>query len=96
MVAGSLRQHLPDVTNRTGLCQSNAAGELGYEIRADPGVSRNTHRIEVEADAARFSMTIESVPSAENPRTGRLTPLSVIATLRGLVSTLRVGTRAGR
>ena len=62
------------------------------EIWADPGVTRNSHSIEVEADAARFSMTIESVPSAENPRTGRLTPLSVVATLRGLVSTLRVGT----
>ena len=62
------------------------------EIWADPGVTRNSHSIVVEADAARFSMTIESVPSAENPRTGRLTPLSVIATLRGLVGALRVGT----
>ncbi len=62
------------------------------EIWADPGVTRNSHSIAVEADAARFSMTIESVPSADNPRTGRLTPLSVIATLRDLVSPLRVGT----
>jgi aspartate dehydrogenase len=36
-------------------------------------------------------MTIENVPSAENPRTGRITPLSVIAALRGLVATLKVG-----
>jgi aspartate dehydrogenase len=62
------------------------------EIWADPMVSRNTHRIEVEAEAARFNMTIEGVPSLGNPRTGRLTPLSVIATLRGLVDTLKVGT----
>jgi len=61
------------------------------EIWADPTVTRNTHSITVEADAARFTMTIENVPS-ENPRTGRLTPLSVIACLRGLVSTLKVGT----
>jgi aspartate dehydrogenase len=61
------------------------------EIWADPSLARNTHRIEVEADTARFSMTIENVPSAENPRTGRLTPLSVIACLRGLTGTLRVG-----
>ncbi|HXP29684.1 MAG TPA: aspartate dehydrogenase [Stellaceae bacterium] len=61
------------------------------EIWADPTIERNTHRIEVEADSARFQMTIENVPS-ENPRTGRLTPLSVIACLRGLVSPLRVGT----
>jgi aspartate dehydrogenase len=36
-------------------------------------------------------MTVENVPSAENPKTGRLTPLSVLACLRGLVSTLKVG-----
>jgi aspartate dehydrogenase len=62
------------------------------EIWADPSVVRNTHRIEVEAAAARFSMTIENVPPEENPRTGRLTPLSVIATLRRLVAPLQVGT----
>ena len=60
------------------------------EIWADPTVSRNTHTVTVEADAARFTMTIENVPS-ENPRTGKLTPLSVLATLRGLVDPMRVG-----
>jgi aspartate dehydrogenase len=61
------------------------------EVWADPTVTRNTHRIEVDADTARFSMTIENVPS-ENPRTGKIVALSVIATLRGLVSELKVGT----
>jgi aspartate dehydrogenase len=60
------------------------------EIWADPTVDRNTHTIEVEADSARFRMTIENVPS-ENPRTGRITALSVIACLKGLVAPLRVG-----
>ncbi len=60
------------------------------EIWADPACERNTHTIEVEADSTRFSMTIENVPS-ENPRTGRITALSVIACLRGLVAPLRVG-----
>jgi len=60
------------------------------EIWADPNISRNIHHIEVEADSARFSMTIENVPS-ENPRTGKITALSAIACLRGLVSTLKVG-----
>jgi aspartate dehydrogenase len=61
------------------------------EIWADPGIERNTHRIDVDADAARLSMTIENVPSAENPRTGRITALSVVAALRGLVAALKVG-----
>jgi len=62
------------------------------EIWADPAVTRNTHTIEVDADSASFTMTIENVPSVENPATGQITPLSVIAALRGLVAPLRVGT----
>jgi aspartate dehydrogenase len=61
------------------------------EIWADPALTRNTHRIDVDADTARFSMAIEGIPS-ENPRTGRIVPLSVIAALRGLVAELKVGT----
>ncbi|MPZ55551.1 MAG: aspartate dehydrogenase [Rhizobiales bacterium] len=61
------------------------------EIWADPAIDRNTHRIEVDADVARFSMTIEGIPSA-NPRTGRIVAPSAVAALRGLVSTLKVGT----
>jgi aspartate dehydrogenase len=61
------------------------------EIWADPTVTRNVHRIEVESDSARFSMAIENIPS-ENPRTGRITALSVIAYLRKQRASLRVGT----
>ena len=61
------------------------------EIWADPALTRNTHRIEVDADTARFSMAIEGIPS-ENPRTGRIVPLSVIAALRGLVAEVKIGT----
>ena len=62
------------------------------EIWADPAVDRNIHRIEVEADAARLTFQIENVPSLENPRTGRLTPLSVVALLKKLSSPLAIGT----
>ena len=62
------------------------------QIWADPTVERNTHNIVVEADSARFELKIENVPSEENPRTGKIVVLSVIATLRRLVGTLVVGT----
>lgn len=61
------------------------------QIWADPSVRRNVHRIEVEADSARFSMSIENIPS-ENPKTGLITALSVIALLRKQRATLCVGT----
>lgn len=62
------------------------------EIWADPEVDRNIHRIEVVADSVRLAMQIENVPSLENPKTGRLTPLSVIALLKKLSSPLAIGT----
>jgi aspartate dehydrogenase len=60
-------------------------------IWADPGVTRNIHTVRVDSDAARLTMTVENVPSEANPRTGKLTALSVLACLRGLSSTLKVG-----
>jgi aspartate dehydrogenase len=61
------------------------------DIWADPAVTRNCHTIEVDADSARFTMTIENIPS-ENPKTGRITALSTLAALRRLHAPLRVGT----
>jgi len=49
------------------------------EIWADPSIDRNTHSIQVEADSARMELKIENVPSKENPRTGRIVALSIIA-----------------
>jgi aspartate dehydrogenase len=67
------------------------ADRTRVEIWADPTVTRNTHRIEVDSDSARFAMSIENIPS-ENPKTGKITALSVIACLRKLRAPLRIGT----
>lgn len=61
------------------------------EIWADPTVTRNTHTIEVDSDSARLTMTIENIPS-ENPKTGRIVAQSVVAMLRKMQGSLRVGT----
>ena len=61
------------------------------DIYADPSKTRNCHAIEVDADSASFTLSIENVPS-ENPKTGRIVALSVLATLRKLAAPLRVGT----
>jgi aspartate dehydrogenase len=61
------------------------------EIWADPTIERNCHTIEVDSDSARFTLAIENIPS-ENPKTGRITALSVLAALRKLHAPLRAGT----
>jgi aspartate dehydrogenase len=61
------------------------------EIWADPTVVRNTHTITVDSDSAKFTMTIENIPS-ENPKTGRIVAQSVTALLRKMTSSFVVGT----
>jgi len=61
------------------------------EIWADPTVVRNTHTIKVKSDSADLTMKIENIPTEENPKTGKITPLSVISTLRRLVAPVVIG-----
>jgi aspartate dehydrogenase len=61
------------------------------EVWADPDLTRNTHVVEVDSDSARLELRIENIPS-ENPATGRLTALSVLALLRKQRAPLRIGT----
>jgi aspartate dehydrogenase len=62
------------------------------EVWADPSATRNIHEIDIEAEVVRFSARIEGIPSPDNPRTGLMTPQSVLACLARLVAPLRVGT----
>jgi len=68
------------------------ADRTTLEIWADPTIDRNIQHFEVDADSASFSATIRNIPSEANPRTGRITALSVIAALRSLTAPFRVGT----
>lgn len=61
------------------------------EIWADPTIERNTHTIRVRSDSSDLTMTIASIPSLENPRTGKVTALSAVAALRRLTAPLVVG-----
>lgn len=61
------------------------------EIWAVPGLEQNVQELSVRSDSADFDLRLSSRPLPENPRTGSLTPKSVIATLRSLTHHLRVG-----
>jgi aspartate dehydrogenase len=56
-----------------------------------PGGTHNMHDIEVVGEFGRLTTHIENVPSATNPRTGKLSYLSAIAMLRELTSPLQCG-----
>ena len=68
------------------------ADKTNLEIWADPNLKRNTHKVQVNSDSAVFEMSIQNVQTPENPGTGKITSLSVIACLRGLKSSFKIGT----
>jgi aspartate dehydrogenase len=60
-------------------------------IIADPGIA--THQVEIDAKGAfgSFRFAEDVIPSAENPKTGRLVAMAMVKTVRQLRSTLVVG-----
>jgi aspartate dehydrogenase len=60
-------------------------------ISAVPGLTRNCHDIEVEGEFGLLHVHLENVPS-ENPKTGRLTALSMLRALDDAADQVRVGT----
>jgi aspartate dehydrogenase len=60
-------------------------------ILAVPGLKRNCHDVEVEGEFGRLVVHVENVPS-ENPRTGRLTALSIIRSVQDAADSVRIGT----
>jgi aspartate dehydrogenase len=95
--AGSARQAAQGFPANLNVAAALALAGIGpdrteVEIWADPTVAHNTHTIEVRSDSSDFTMTIRNIPTPENPRTGRITALSVIATLERLTAPLVVGT----
>ena len=60
-------------------------------IMAVPGLKRNCHEIDMEGEFGKLHMRIENIPT-ENPRTGRLTVMSIIRTLQGITDPIQIGT----
>ena len=61
-------------------------------IYVDPTVTYNTHEIVVEGEFGKLSAKIENVPTSTNPKSGVISALSVLATIKKIVSHLKVGT----
>ena len=59
-------------------------------ILAVPGLTRNCHDIEIEGEFGRLHVHIENVPT-ENPKTGKLTVLSIIRAVQDVVDPVRIG-----
>jgi aspartate dehydrogenase len=95
--AGSAREAIKGFPANVNVAVALSLAGIGpdkttVEIWADPAATRNTHTIEVLSDSSDFTMTIAGRPTLENPATGKITALSVIAALRRLTAPLVIGT----
>lgn len=93
---GDARRAVGELPKNINVAATVALAGVGFEstlvrVISDPGVSRNTHEIEVEGQSGRLVVRAENLPDPENPRTSRNAYLSLIATLRRLASTAVVG-----
>jgi aspartate dehydrogenase len=93
--AGSAREAIKGFPANVNVAVALSLAGIGpdktqVEVWADPHSQRNT--IGVTSDSSDFTMTISGRPTAETPATGRITPLSALATLRRLTAPLVVGT----
>ena len=94
--AGSAREAIAGFPANVNVAVALSLAGIGpdrtqVEVWADPAVTRNTHTVRVTSDSSDLTMTIENIPDTDNPRTGRITALSVLAALRRLTSPLVVG-----
>ncbi|MEM7060236.1 MAG: aspartate dehydrogenase [Pseudomonadota bacterium] len=62
------------------------------EVWADPSVDRNHQSVKAVSNSGECEMHIRNIPTEENPRTGRITALSVIACLQRMTAPMVAGT----
>jgi aspartate dehydrogenase len=60
-------------------------------VVADPSIDRNQHEVVAEGAFGTLRFEIRNIPSAENPRTGRLVAMSVLHALRKRQAVLVIG-----
>lgn len=61
-------------------------------VIASPKVFKNVHEIRIESDAADISTRTENILHPDNPKTSYLAVLSAIATLKGILEPIKIGT----
>jgi aspartate dehydrogenase len=61
------------------------------EVWADPTIDRNIQSVTISSDSGEAMMTMNNIPSEENPRTGRIVANSVITALQRLTAPLVAG-----
>ena len=62
------------------------------KIIVSPSINRNIHEIQISGSFGTITTKTENVPSPDNPKTSFLAALSAVATLKNVVSNIKIGT----
>jgi aspartate dehydrogenase len=94
---GNAREGVPHFPQNVNIAAVLSMAGIGFErtrlkVVADPGLTRNTHRIEILGASGRIAVTLENVPAPENPKTAWLACYSALAALQEMASSVRYGT----
>ena len=65
---------------------TNGVADTKVVINSIPNAKSNKHSVKLIGETIRVEVIIESIPSADNPKSSALAAYSVIALLKNLVS----------
>ena len=71
---------------------SGCKDKIQVRIITSPEYKRNCHEILLEGDFGRLQVRTENLPCPDNPKTSFLAVLSAIATLKGILESVKIGT----
>ncbi|MCX5665853.1 MAG: aspartate dehydrogenase [Candidatus Omnitrophica bacterium] len=68
------------------------AANTRVRIVTSPDYTKNIHEVEIKGESGTITTRTENLPSKVNPKTSQLAVYSAIATLKGIVKSVRIGT----
>jgi aspartate dehydrogenase len=94
---GPAREGVPLFPANVNIAAVLSMAGVGFDrtrlkVVADPGLTHNTHYIEIRGRTGNISIKLENVPAPENPKTAWLACYSALAALKAAKSPVRYGT----
>jgi len=84
----------PQNVNVAAILSLAGLGSANTRVRivTSPDYTKNIHEVEIKSESGNITTRTENLPSKVNPKTSQLAVFSAIATLEGVVKSVRVGT----
>lgn len=94
---GTAKEAIKGFPQNVNVCAALSLAGIGADktmvrIVTSPHYTKNIHEVDVSGEFGNLSTRTENVPSKSNPKTSQLAVFSAIATLKGVVRNIRVGT----